>query len=198
MELDDFKNTWQDITSHIIVKENINLQVFDAMSKKRFRATLKKIVLPEVLGSIVCIACAVFIAFNFYVLTTIAFKITGIITILLFFILPVLSFMSIQQLYMSANINKSYTDTLKDFNIRKIKFNKLQKLNLTLCYLLFVTVMLLLTHLFGRNAITDSKYFFIISYSAGFILLAVFSKWVFKSYNKTISETQGLLSELSS
>ena len=198
MELDDFKSTWEDKKSRLTLKENLNLKTFNTMSKKRFYNKLRKIVLPEMLGSIVCIGSVIFIAFNFYRLNTFAFQITGIITIVLFLILPALSFMSIQQLYLSADINKSYADTLKEFTIKKIKFFKLQKLNLTLCYLLFVTVALLLTRLFGKTAITESKYFFIITYSAGYIILAFFSKWVFKSYNKTIRETEVLLNELSS
>lgn len=198
MELDDLKNIWENIKSQVTVKQDINFKMFDTMNKKKFHSILKKIVIPEMMGNIVCIGSAFFIGFNFDKSNTIAFQITGILSILLFVVLSVISFMSIQQLYKTADIRKSYADTLKEFTVKKIKFCKLQKLNLTLCYLLFVTIILLSTRLFERNQITNSAYFFILSYSMGYIILALFSKWVFKHYNKTIRETEDLLNELSS
>lgn len=197
MELDDIKNTWDEMSTQVNQKQNLNLKIFDNMSQRKFHSHLNKIIVPEILGSAVCIGGAVFIGFNFYKLDTISFQIVGVLAILLFVILCVLSLMSIQHLYKAGDINKPYADTLKKFAIEKIKFCKLQKLNLTLSYLLLVTVILLLTRLFGRNEITDSKYFWIFSFSIGYIFLVFFSKFVSKSYSKTIRETENLLNELS-
>jgi hypothetical protein len=198
MELDDFKNTWEDISNQVEKQQNLNLKIFDKMKKMKFRSSLKKIILPEILGSVVCILCAVFIGFNFYKLNTVAYQIVGVVSILLLVILPAISVMSIHPLYQSVDLNKSYADTLKEFAVQKIKFCKLQKLNLTLSHLLLVTIILLSTKLFGRNDIADSPYFYIFSFSFGYIILLFFSKWVFKSYNKTIRKTEDLLNELAS
>jgi hypothetical protein len=198
MELDDFKSTWDEMTNQVNEKQNLNLKILDKMNKMKFHSSLKKIILPEILGSVVCISCAVFIGFNFDKLNTISFQIMGVVSILLLIILPAISLMSIQQLYKSGDINKSYVDTLKEFAVQKIKFWKLQKLNLTLSHLLLVTLILLFTKLFGRNKITESNYFFIFSVSFGYIVLVFFSKWVFRSYNKTIRQTEDLLNELAS
>ena len=197
MELDDIKNTWDEMSTQVNQKQNLNLKIFDNMSQRKFHSHLNKIIVPEILGSAVCTGSAVFIGFNFYRLDTISFQIVGVLAILLFVILCVLSLMSIQHLYKAGDINKPYADTLKKFAIEKIKFCKLQKLYVTLSYLLLVTVILLLTRLFGRNEITDSKYFWIFSFSIGYIFLVFFSKFVSKSYSKTIRETENLLNELS-
>lgn len=196
MELDDFKSTWDKMSNQD--KENLNTKIADTVNSKKVQSGLKKIILPELLGSIICIGSAVFIAFNFYKLDTVSFKIAGITAILLFIILPAISLFSIQQLHQSTDITKSYADTLKDFALQKIKFCKRQKLNLTLSYILFVAVILISTRLFGRNKITDDPYFFIISFSLGYIALFFFSKWVFKKYNLIIWKTEELLIELQS
>ena len=196
MELDDFKNTWDEMGNRVKEKQNLNLKIFDKMNRTKFHSSLKKILLPELLGSIVCIGFAIFIVFNFEKLDTVSFKISGAIAVLLFILLPTISLLSIQQLYKSADINKSYADTLKDFAVQKIKFCKLQKLNFTLSYLLLVAVILISTRLFGKNEATDNSYFFIISFGFGYIVLLSFSKWVFKKYNKTIRQTEDLLNEL--
>jgi hypothetical protein len=154
MELDNFKNTWDEMSNQVKVNQNLNLKIFDKMSKNQFHSSLKKIVLPEIIGSIACFGFAIYVGFNFGKLGTIAYQITGLISILLFVILPLISLMSIQGLYKSADISKSYADTLKEFTIQKIRFCKLQKLNFTLCYLLAVTVILLSTKLFGSNHIS--------------------------------------------
>jgi len=198
MELDDFKNTWNEMNSQVKAEPNINLKMFDKMGKTKFQSSLKKIILPEILASIICIGCALYIGFNFDKLNTISFQIVGVVSILLFVILPGISLMSIQRLYKSGDIDKPYVDTLKEFAVQKINFCKLQKLNFTLSHLLLVTVILLLTKLFGRNEITDSKYFFIATFGFGYIVLVFFSKWVLKKYNKTIRQTEDLLNELAS
>ncbi len=197
MELDDFKSTWNDMSNRVNEKQKLNPKLFDKMNKRKFHSHLKKIVLPEILGSAVCIGSAVFIGFNFDKLDKTSFQIVGVVAVLLFLILPAISIMSIQQLYRGVEINKPYADALKEFAFQKIKFCKLQKLNLTLSYLLLVAVILLSTRLFGKNEITESKYFFVFAFTFGYSLFLLFSKWVFRSYNKTIRQTENLLKELS-
>ena len=196
MELDDFKNTWDDISNKVKVNQSFNLKQFDKMNKTKFQSSLNKILFPEIFGAAFCIGFAIYIGYNFTKLETIAYQIVGIITILLFIILPVISLISILQLYKVADLNKPYSETLKDFAIGKMKFCKLQKLNLALCYLLVVAVILLVTRLFGRNEITDSKYFFVMTFGFGLSFLIIFSKWVAKHYNKRIRQTEDLLKEL--
>ena len=196
MELEDFKSTWREVTIQLMEKQNFNPKTFDKMSKKKFQSSLLKIALPEILGSIVCIAAAIFIAINFYKLNQFAYKIAGALSILIFLVLPVLSIISIQQLYKGVDVETSYADAIKQFAIRKIKFCRLQKLNLMLSYLLLVSVILTCARIFGRNEITESNYFFVFAFSFGYSFFLVFSKWVSKSYNKTIRQTETLLKTL--
>lgn len=196
MELDDFKNTWDKMGSQVKEKQNLNLKMFDKMDRTKFHLRLKKILLPELLGSIVCTGFAIFIAFNFDKLNSVSFKIAGAVAMLLFILLPAISLVSVQQLYKSADISKSYADTLKGFAVQKIRFCKLQKLNFTLSYLLLATVIIISTRIFGRNTATDNGYFFIVAFGFGYIVLLSLSKWVFKKYNKAIRKAEDLLNEL--
>lgn len=197
MELDDFKNTWDEMSKQVKEKQNFNLKTFDKMSKTKLNSNLQKIALPEIFASIICVGCAIFIGFKFHLLDTALFKIVGVASISLFILLPAISLLSIQQLYKSTDIGKSYADTLKEFAIQKIKFCKLQKLNFTLSYLLMAVLIILVTKLFGKNEISDNAYFFLIVFGFGYIVLLSVSKWVFKKYNKTIQQTEDLLNELS-
>jgi hypothetical protein len=196
MELDDLKNTWNEIDNQVNGKQNLTLKIFDKINNRKFHSKLSKIILPEILGSLICICSAFFIGFNFDKLDGATYQIIGVIGILVFVIVTAISLLSLQHLNKVGDVGKPYADTLKDFATQKIRFCKLQKLNLRLSYLQLVIVVLLLPKFFEKNGITDSKYFYIFSFSCCFIFLLVFSEWIMKSYNKTIRQTEDLLKEL--
>jgi len=196
MELDDLKNTWDELGNQVKGKQNFTIKIFDKMSNRKFHSKLYKIILPEILGSLICISSAFFIGFNFGKLNGATYQIIGLLGIFVFVIVTVISLLSLQNLIKVGDVGKPYVDTLKDFGTQKIKFYKLQKLNLRLSYLQLVIVVLLLPKFFEKSGITDSKYFYIFSFSFCLIFLLIFSKWVMKSYNKTIRQTEDLLKEL--
>jgi hypothetical protein len=196
MELDDLKNTWNEMNNEVKERQNFTLKILDKMSNRKLHSKLYRIILPEVLGSLICISSAFFIGFNFDKLDRTAYQIIGVIGILVFVMVTVISLLSLENLNKAGDVGKPYADTLKDFATQKIKFCRLQKLNLRLSYLQLVIVVLLLPKFFEKSGITDSKYFFIFSFSFCFIFLLIFSKWVMNSYNKTIRQTEDLLKEL--
>ena len=197
MELDDYKNTWDDLSTGVKVNQNFKLKQFDKMNKTTFQKIRNNIILPETIGSIVCLAFAIYIGFRFDNLTTTTFKIIGIATILVLLILCAISLMSILPFYKIDNLNKTYSETLQDFAAKKINFCKLQTLNFRLSYILLVLTILLSSRLFGQNEITNSKYFFVFTFIFGFSFFLVVSKWVAKNYKKSIRHTEELLKDLS-
>jgi hypothetical protein len=197
MEFDDFKNTWQEMSRQVKEKQNFNLKIIDRMSNQKIHSSLRGIFLPEIFGSIICLGSAIFIVFNFGKLNTTPTEICGVASIILFALLPLLSLWSVSTLYHVGNISRTYAETLKDFTVRKIKFYRLQKINFTLSYLLLGVLLILLPKLFGKKEFTNDQYFWVLLLgSLGYIVLAFFSKWVFKSYIKKIRQTEELLNEL--
>jgi hypothetical protein len=196
MELDDLKNTWNEMDNQVKGSQNLTLKIFDKISNQKFHSKLYKIILPEISGGLICISSAFFIGFNFDKLDGPTYQIIGVIGILVFLMVTAISLLSLQNLKKVGDVGKPYVDTLKDFATQKIKFNRLQKLNLRVSYLQLVIVVLLLPKLFEKNGITDSKYFYIFSFSVCFIFLLIFSKLVMNSYNKTIRQAEDLLKEL--
>jgi membrane associated rhomboid family serine protease len=196
MELDDFKNTWDEIGKQVEEKQNFNPKILNKMSKSKFNSKLQKIAIPEIIASIICVGSAIYIGFQFNLLDTSLFKFIGVSAILLFILLPAISLFSVQQLYKSIDINKSYAETLKEFAVQKMKFCKLQKLNITMSYPLLALLMILVTKLFGKHTNDENAYFMIFGFCFGYVVLLFFSKWVFKKYNGIIQQTEDLLNEL--
>lgn len=197
MELDDFKNTWDEIGKQVEEKQFFNPKTLNKMTKGKFNSNLQKIAIPEIIASIFCIGCAIYISFQFALLDTVLFKTIGVASISLLILLPAISLFSIRLLFKSTDIGKSYVETLKEFAVQKMKFCKLQKLNITLSYILLAVLMVLVTKIFGKNTNDENAYILIFGFCFGYIVLLFFSKWVFKKYNKIIQQTENLLTELS-
>lgn len=192
MELDNLKNSWTAANS----QTKINTEMIDQITQSKYNSNVKKIVYPEIIGVLICLFGAIYIRFHFDKLDTDFMKGTGILAIILLVLLPIISLISVLQFHKIGDVSKPYAETLKDFALQKIRFHKLQKINVILCYLLLVTVIILFSKLFGEKDITESKLFWITSFSLGYIFLLSYSGWVAKYYGKTLQQTEELLKEL--
>ncbi len=151
MELDDLKNTWEDINGPAKKQQSLSLTMIDQMARSKYNSSLKKVIYPEMAGIIICIAAAAYIVLNFSKLGTPTLKGAGIVSILLLFTLSAISLISIRQLRMTRDLNKTYAETLKAFARQKIRFHQLQRINVTLSYLLLVATIILFSKFFRGN-----------------------------------------------
>jgi hypothetical protein len=195
MELDDLKNIWDD-QSNKEQQQNLTTKLIEQMTQKKYNSKINKIAYPEIIGSIICLIAIIFIGLNFFKLDTIFLKAVGIVSILVLLTLSTVSLLSVRQLKISKDFNNPYAETLKIFATQKIEFYKLQKINMTLSYLLLVTIIILLSKFFSGKDITNSKYFWTFSFSLGYIFLLFLSRFVEKFYKSTLTKTEELLQEL--
>jgi len=196
MELDDLKNTWKETRNPLTDQQTVNRETLEKISNQNFRSRVNKITIPEIVGSIVCLAAAVYIGSSFDKLDSAFLQGAGVLSILLLLLLPVISYLSTRRLKVSGRIDQPYAAVVKDFAVQKIRFIKLQKLNVTLSYLLLVAVIVLLSKLFSGKDISVIKNYWLFSFSIGFIFLLFYSKWVNKYYRKTLRQAEELLREL--
>ncbi len=196
MELEDLKNSWNNAINQAAQQENLTPEIIDQMTPKKQYSKIKKIAYPEYIGISICLIAALFIALNFYKLDTAFLQGVGVVSIVLLLILSILSIVSLRQFRINGDVNKPYAETLKLFATQKLQFFRLQKINITLSYLLLVTIIILLSKLFNGIDVTNSKYFWTFSFAFGYIFLVFYSKWVLKYYKKTLRQMEELLQEL--
>lgn len=197
MDLNELQKTW-----HELGKQTANLPVLSPEESEKKRKSLslsrmRRILLPEISGTIICLLSIVYILIYFDRLDSLGFQITGVLTILLLLVMSLLSLRSLQYLYPSEDPNRSYLEILQTFTLQKRRFCKMQQLNLFLGYGLLACSILLSTRIFGRNPVTDNKYFFLVTYLTGYYFLFFFSKKIFRGYQKTLRDTETFLQELS-
>ena len=196
MELDDLKGTWDQANDRAGQQRNLTPGMIDLMTQRKFYSKTKRIAYPEISGVIICIISAVVIGLNYNKLDSTFLQGAAIVSIMLLLSLSVISLVSLRQLNISGDVNRTYAETLREFAYRKLRFYKLQKLNIGLSYVLLVSIIVLMSKLFTGRDISDLKYFWIFSFSFGYLFLLFYSVWVFKYYRKTINQAEELLREL--
>ncbi len=196
MELDNLKHTWKETKSPVQEQPTFNPETLEKMSGQNYRLKVKKIIMPEIAGSVVCLAAAVYIGLSFAKLETGILQASGVLSILLLLLLPIISTLSTWNLNKIGNVNKPYAETLKSFALQKIRFIKLQKLNVSLSYLLMVAIIVLLSRLLGEKDLSTNKYFWLFSFTIGYIFLLFYSRYVEKYYRRSLQQAEELLKEL--
>jgi hypothetical protein len=196
MELDDLKNSWNNLSHSLENQQHLTSQIIDQMTQKKYNSKINKIAYPEIIGVIISLLSAVFIGVNFYKLDSLILQGAGILAVLLLLTISATSLLSLRRFSLSGDVNKPYAETLKLFATQKLQFLKMQKLNVTLSYLLLVTVIILMSKFFNGKDITESKYFWIFSFTFGYIFLLFYTRVVSRFYRNTLRQAEELLAEV--
>ncbi len=198
MELDDLKNSWEEANSQTQKTQTINLKIIEKMTQRSYTSKMKKIVYPEMIGTIFSFTGAIYLGLHFNQLHTTFLQVLGILVELYMILAPIISLLLLFQFNKIIDVNTPYVETLKKNSIQKIRFYKFQKYNALFSYILLGFFVILLPPLFGTKPLHFNIYFWAFTVFFGYIFLYFFSKWGLKSYNKTLQQSEELLKELES
>jgi hypothetical protein len=165
------------------------------MTKSNYRSKINNIRIPEMAGAFVCFAAILFIVFNFQKLDNWYLIACGIVSCLIFILLPLLSFKAIYNIQ-SVNISdNNYKQSLLDYAKAKMQFAFFRKLS----FYLNAVLLLLILPVMGK--LIDGKDLFVTTHIWMYYVIAypffyAFSKWVFKKYIKSTNDAENLLKEL--
>ncbi|MCH7400078.1 hypothetical protein MM236_18935 [Belliella sp. DSM 107340] len=197
MELEEMKNTWQSLSKRVEKQELQTNQILEKLKQEKYHSKLNKIGYSEYVGTIVCYIGAAYLTMNFTKVDSLTMQIFAIIAIVLLFVLPVISLKSLQAV---RNVNipsMAYIDAIEDFAHRKIKFQRLKKLNVSLGLFLMLVAVPVLSSIQGK-AIAQVPHFWTLIFPVSIIFFLAFAMWVLKSYNKILKETEKILSDIHS
>jgi len=196
MELDELKSDWENSNNRPTNQNSLTSKMIDQMIQTKYNSKLNKIRYPEIGGGLVCAIAIVFIACNFNELDTAVTRCTGAIAILLLLLLPILSFLSLSKLNFESAVNESHVEVLQQFAIDRLRFQRYQKMNVTLCYLLMVAIIILLPKFFYGKDMVINKAFWTFAFSFGYIFLMVFSRMISGYYGRSLNQAEELLREI--
>jgi hypothetical protein len=195
MELEEMKTLWEEMSVEVEKQKKLTDSLIIKMTRADYRNKLNKIMLPEAIGTLVCLIGTVFILVNLQKLNTWYLLACGVVSALILVLLPVLSIKAIRKMQ-SVNIsNNNYKQLLLEYTDSKIQFVFVQKLSYCFGALLMIAILPVMGQLIG------GKDFFVTTrlwywYAIVFPFFYWFSKSVFKSYNKTSADAENILKEL--
>ncbi len=195
MELEEMKSLWEDMSLEMENQKKLTDSMIVKMTESRYHNKINRIVLPEGFGSFVCYVLVFVVIVSFHKLDNWYLRTSGIVTVLILGIMPILSFRALRSLRSVNILTNNYKESLLQHSKGKIRFVQLQKLNFYLGALLFVVVLPVMVKLFGGSDLFKTTYL-IYWYAAGFPFFYWFTKWVFNYYTKTVSRAENILKEL--
>ncbi|TPE42482.1 hypothetical protein [Pontibacter mangrovi] len=195
MELDEMKNLWEGMSNKVEKQELLTKDLIEKVTEEKYHSKLNKIRYSEMIGAIICYSGAIYLILNYMKIEPVAEKIFAVIAIGLLLTLPVISLRSLKGMQKLTISSKPYLDTLNDFGKRKVKFQRFQKLNVSLGLFLILIAIPVLSAIKGVN-LSESEYFWTLTFPISVIAFLGFALWVLKSYHKSLEATEKLLSEI--
>ncbi len=194
MELEEMKQAWDKLDQRLSQQEIINDRLLHQMTRSSFRSKLNKIGIAELGGTFVCYGAAAYLIVYFSKLPQGVMQFFAVLAVGLLFALPIISQCSLRSLKTINLSSQSYMEAIAAFGKGKIKFLRLQKLNVSLGMLLMLIFLPLLGSINGVD-ISEKPYFWTGLFPTGVLFFLGFSFWVLRSYNKILTDTEKLIEE---
>ncbi|MCH6198195.1 hypothetical protein MMU07_01280 [Aquiflexum sp. LQ15W] len=195
MELEEMKLAWNDLSKRVEKQEILNQQMIEKMTKDQYHNNLKKIALPEYIGTIICYLGAAYLSVNVPKLDDPMIQFFGVVSIALLLILPIISLQSVRAMRKVDLSAQTYLETIQVFGKQKLRFQKLQKLNVSLGLFLMVIGAPVLLSIQGVSLV-PTPLFWMLYFPMGVMFFLGFSFWVLKYYNRKLKATEKLLTEV--
>jgi len=196
MELEEMKGLWNTMSQELNRQKILTDRMVVQMTQQKYRDKLRGISLPEMTGTVVCYAMALYALMNFNKLDTWYLAVCGMISISFCLVLPFLSMRSIFRMKKIDLSTNSYKESLEQYAREKDSFIKVQKASYYLGFIFSLAVLPVAGKLIrDKDLLLDSK-LWIWYIPLALIFHFLFSKWVWKHYSSVTKGARNLLEEL--
>jgi len=195
MEFEEMKSLWGEMSGKIEQQKKLTDSLIIKMTKADYKNKIMNILIPELIGVLVCFAAALYILFSFQKLDRWYLIVCGIVSVLILLLLPVLSFNAVHKIRSVNILANNYKQSLLEYSKGKRQFVFVQKLSFYLGAVLFLTVLPVMGQLIaGKDLFIESRLW--LWYAIGYAFFYGFSKWVFRKYTRSAAEAEEILKEL--
>jgi len=196
MDLEEMKNAWGDMSNEIDKQKKLTDKLIMMMTQEKYNKSLKKISVPETIGTVICFIMVLIILFNFEKLDTWYLQLSGLITLAILIVLPILSLRSIKKMN-SINISKNnIKQTMLEFNKGKQQFKLAQKLGFYMGFVMLIVSLPVASKLMSNKDLFLEEKVWLWYIPFGFLFLYIFAKIVFKYYKRLTTDAENLLKNL--
>lgn len=170
------KAVWSSLSDQVEEKHQLTRQQILDMMEQKYRRQVNAILIPEMIGAVICFGFSGYILFNIQKLDEPLSLITGILSAIIMIILPILSLRKLGSWVSRINITENtYQQTLNDFNRLKKFFSRMHRY----AYILGLSTMFLILPpmakiMSDKDILEDNGVWYRLPFGIVFILLFVF------------------------
>ncbi len=200
MELEEMQAVWSELSDQLETQKKLTNKMIIMMTKEKYRSKINKIAIPEILGTVICYGTIVLILANFSRLDNWYNMLSGLISMVILLILPVLSLRSIHRMKRIDIAKNSYQQTLLSYTKAKKRFQTVAKWGYYLSFVLMFAILPVSAKVLNnKDLIADSKsvWPFVVAIPLAIAFVIFFAKWVMRSYNSNINAAENLIKEIS-
>lgn len=199
MELEEMQTVWSQMSDQIEKQKKLTDKMIIMMTQEQYRKKLNKIAYPEMIGAIICYSTVILILINLNKLDNWYTLLSGLISIVILLVLPVLSLKSINQMRKVNIAGNNYKETLIEYSKGKKRFQVVVKMGFYMGFLLMFVIMPVTSKILNNKDLfseTKSIWPFVIGIPIAIIFFITFSRWVSKCYTNNINSAELLFKEL--
>ena len=198
MELQEMQSLWKEMSEKVERQKVLTDKLIIDMTQERYTNRFKKVLTYESLGAAICFAAAIFLVFNLGKLDTWYLLASGIISLILFLLMPVLVLRSIGNIKNLDIAKNTYKETLIGFYKFKNQLLFTQRLSI------YLSVILALVALPVTLKIINNKNVFAMEHTIKlwvfipitFVFLFLYSRWAYRNYKSIANSAEKILVEL--
>ena len=198
MNIEEMQAVWSDMTRQLEKQKKLTNEIIMKMTVQQYKNRLNKIAYPEKIGAVVCYAIVLYILINIGRLNDTISLVSGIITMLILSILPILSLSALRKIQTINIVANNYKQTLTEYTKRKKWFQFVQQLGIGLGFLLMFVMLPATSKLInGKNLDFFEKWkTWIWLFPLMIIYFIIIARWVYSCYSRNIKAAEEALREL--
>ena len=198
MDLDAMKQNWGKLNDEIEKQKNITDKLILEMTKDKYQRKMQRIIVPELIGGIICFAAAIYTLLNFDKLDTWYFQICGTIFLISMIFFPILVLRSIFSMKDISIEKNSSKEVVSQFIKKRKNLLFVQKLTMiSNFFLVFTTLPVTSKILNDENIFLEPTKLLLFALVMG-IFLFFFSRWAIGCLKRSTQNMQTMLEGLES
>lgn len=196
MELEEMKAAWAEMSEQVEKQKKLTDKLILNMTEQRYERGLNKIRFSELGGTVGCFIFAMLILWNFDKFGTGYVLGCAVVSFLIFLVSPLISLSALYRMKRLPQRDLSYKDLLTWYAAGKKRFLMVQKVGFYLSFvLMFTSLPVILRMKNGKvTELSSSTWLWLLVF--GLPVFVVFARWVYRYYERTMSDVEGMLKDL--
>ena len=195
MELEEMQQAWGKLSQQVEKQAILTTHLVEQTAHQRYHSRLNSIKYSELAGTLVCYAAAGSVSVHLTQIEGLWMQVLAVLTIVVLLVLPILSLASVRAVR-AVNISvATYVETIQTFARQKIRFQRLQKINVLLGLVLLLTSLPVFASIQGKD-LSQIPYLWTVMVPVCGVVFLGFAYWVLRAYNKILADMESLLTDI--